>query len=102
MAEIKVQPFLSFRTKIMFPALDCDISQRPLLKARHAASKIEVFTWKKTLALLSVNDPRCRPFGKGSFVKSPIRVTMEVGGVNEATTALNPLAFGARMIHCLG
>ena len=54
----------------------------------------------KTLALLSVNDPRCRPFGKGSFVKSPIRVTMEVGGVEE-TTALNPLAFGARMIYCL-
>ena len=37
-------------------------------------------TSKKTSALLSVNDPRCLPFGKWSFVKSPIRVTMEVGG----------------------
>ena len=58
-------------------------------------------TRKTTSALLSVNDPRCLTFGKGSFVKSPTRVTMAVGGVNEATTALNPLAFGARMSYCL-
>ena len=36
-----------------------------------------------------VNDPPCLPFGKGSFVKSPIRLTTAVGGYsNEGSQSL--------------